>query len=313
MARLPAPLTGIVPPLITPLTADARLDIDATGRLIEHIIAGGVSGVFILGTTGEGPCVSFRLQSELIREVTRIVRGRIPVLVGITSAVLEDSSALARVSADAGADACVLAPPFYLPAGPAQIRRHVELLLREIPLPLFLYNMPSLVKTPIPLEVVRWSLDQPGIAGLKDSGGNFGYFHQVLQLIRARPDYALLIGPEELLADALVFGAHGGVAGGAQIFPRLFVALDQAARAGDLPRVRHLNDGVQAIAKHLHDTSGYAASVVRGIKIALQLRGLAGDTMSEPFGPASPAERERVRIALDALSWIDALGGETIA
>ncbi len=299
--RLPAPLSGIVPPLITPLTPEGQLDVDATGRLLEHIIAGGVSGVFILGTTGEGPCIPSRIQEELIREVVRSVRGRIPVLVGITSVVLEDSLRLATVSADAGADACVWAPPFYLPAGPGHLRRNAELLLKQLPLPLFLYNMPSLVKTPIPLELVKWSLDQPGIAGLKDSGGQFGYFHQVLQLTRARADYAVLIGPEELLADALLFGAHGGVAGGAQIFPELFVGLDHAVREGNLPRIRRLNDGVQAIARHLHDTSGYAASVIRGIKVALHLRGLAGDTMSEPFGPASQAERDRVQAALEAV------------
>lgn len=298
---MPVPLTGIVPPLITPLTVDGLLDVGATERLLEHIIAGGVSGVFILGTTGEGPCIPFRIQEALIREVVDCVRGRIPVLVGITSAVLEDSLRLARVSVDAGADACVWAPPFYLPAGPVQLRRNVELLLKQLPLPLFLYNMPSLVKTPIPLELVKWSLDQPGIAGLKDSGGQFGYFHQVLQLARARADYTVLIGPEELLADALVFGAHGGIAGGSQIFPELFVALHHAVREGNLPRIRRLNDAVQAIARHLHDTSGYAASVVRGIKVALQLRGFAGDTMSEPFGPASEAERDRVRAALDAI------------
>jgi 4-hydroxy-tetrahydrodipicolinate synthase len=298
---MPVPLTGIVPPLITPLTVDGLLDVGATERLLEHIIAGGVSGVFILGTTGEGPCIPSQIQEALIREVVRSVRGRIPVLVGITSAVLEDSLRLARVSLDAGADACVWAPPFYLPAGPAQLRRNVELLLKQLPLPLFLYNMPSLVKTPIPLELVKWSLDQPGVVGIKDSCGQFGYFHQVLQLARARADYTVLIGPEELLADALVFGAHGGVAGGSQIFPELFVALHHAVREGNLTRIRRLNDAVQAIARHLHDTSGYAASVVRGIKVALQLRGFAGDTMSEPFGPASEAERDRVRAALDAI------------
>lgn len=298
---LPAPLSGIVPPLVTPLTPEGRLDEPAVVRLIEHIIAGGVSGVFVLGTTGEGPCLNAGLQAAMVKASVKAVAGRIPVLVGITSSVVEDSRALARVSADAGADALVLAPPFYLPAVGADLRKHAELVLASAPLPLFLYNMPSLVKTPIPLDVVAWAMDQPGIAGLKDSSGDFIYFHRVLQLTKARKDFAVFIGPEEMLGDAVLFGAHGGVCGGAQVFPKLYVHLAKAAKAGEMDRVRDLNNRLQAISKHLYGTTGYAANVIRGIKVALHLKGLAGDTLSEPFGVATEADRDRIRAALAVL------------
>ncbi len=297
----PAPLCGIIPPLVTPLTPEGRLDEEAVGRLLEHIIAGGVTGVFVLGTTGEGPCFTAAVQGQMVRAAVRAVAGRIPVLVGITSAVVDDSRALARVSADAGASALVLAPPFYLPAVGPDLRRHAELLLSGSPLPIYLYNMPSLVKTPIPLDVVKWAVDQPGIVGLKDSGGDFTYFHQVLQLARVRPDFGVYIGPEQLLGDAILFGAHGGVCGGAQVFPRLYVGLANAARTGDLARMRDLNDRLQTLSRHLYGTSGYAATVIRGIKTALHLKGIAGDTMSEPFGLASAADRDRIRAALEIL------------
>lgn len=291
----PAPLRGIVPPLVTPLLPGGSLDAPAVGRIVDHVIRGGVAGVFILGTTGEGPCHSRRVQEDMIRATTASVAGRIPVLVGITACAVEDSRGLAGVAAEAGADAVVLAPPFYLPATGPDMRRHVEQVLEGLPLPLFLYNMPSLVKTPIAIDLLRWAVEQPGIVGFKDSGGDFGYFHKALQVTRERPGFTVFIGPEELVGDAVLFGAHGGVSGGAQVFPRLYVGLCEAAACGDLPRTRALNDVVQRVSREVYGTSGYAASVIRGIKTALGARGICGDVMSEPFGGATDAERARIR------------------
>ena len=161
-------------------------------------------------------------------------------------------------------------------------------------MPLFLYNMPSLVKTPIALDLLRWALEQPGIVGFKDSGGDMGYFHKALQATRARAGFTVYIGPEELLGDAVLFGAHGGVSGGAQVFPRLYVELCKAAERGDMPRVRDLNDVVQVVSREIYGTSGYAASVIRGIKTALRARGVCDDVMSEPFGQGNDVERARI-------------------
>ena len=95
--------------MVTPLRARDELDVAGSERLIEHIVNGGVSGLFILGTTGEGPSLSYRLRRELITLACRQVRGRVPVLVGITDTAFVESVNLARHAADAGADALVLA------------------------------------------------------------------------------------------------------------------------------------------------------------------------------------------------------------
>src|SRR6266496_1108869 len=110
-----SPLTGILPPVVTPLLERDQLDVAGLARLLEHILAGGVSGLFILGTTGEGPSLSYRLRRELVERVCRQVRRRVPVLVGITDTAFVESVSVAQASAGAGADAVVLAPPYYLP------------------------------------------------------------------------------------------------------------------------------------------------------------------------------------------------------
>ena len=161
--------------------------------------------------------------------------------------------------------------------------------------------MPSLVKTPIALDLLRWAIDQPAIVGFKDSGGDFGYFHKALQVTRARPGFTVYIGPEELVGDAVLFGAHGGVSGGAQVFPRLYVELCNAAAVGNLPRTRALNDIVQRVSREIYGASGYAASVIRGIKSALRARNLCDDVMSEPFGHGTDADRSRISGAVAAI------------
>lgn len=137
---------GIVPPMVTPLLGGDELDVAGLERLVEHLIAGGVSGIFILGTTGEAPSLSYRLRRELIERSARLIAGRVPMLVGITDTSLVESLDLAGHSADCGAAAVVAAPPYYLPPGQPELREYLDHLAGRTPLPLMLYNMPSLTK-----------------------------------------------------------------------------------------------------------------------------------------------------------------------
>ncbi|MHC4569171.1 MAG: dihydrodipicolinate synthase family protein, partial [Planctomycetota bacterium] len=100
---LPGPLRGIIPPLVTPLLDRDTLDTAGLERLIEHVLAGGVHGLFILGTTGEAPSLSYRLRYEVIDRVCGQVAGRVPVLVGITDTSFVESANIARKAEDAGA------------------------------------------------------------------------------------------------------------------------------------------------------------------------------------------------------------------
>ena len=109
--KMTLPLTGIVPPLVTPLRDRDELDVPGLEKLVEHVLSGGVAGLFILGTTGEGPSLSYRLRGELVARVCRQVSGRVPVLVGITDTAFAESVNLARTAEKCGADAVVVAPP----------------------------------------------------------------------------------------------------------------------------------------------------------------------------------------------------------
>jgi 4-hydroxy-tetrahydrodipicolinate synthase len=298
---LPRPLRGIIPPMVTPLLERDSLDVAGLERLIEHILAGGVHGLFILGTTGEAPSLSYRLRFELIERVCAQVNQRVPVLVGITDTSFVESVNIARKAGDAGAQAVVLAPPYYFPAGQAELLEYLKHLTAEVPLPLFLYNMPRYTKAIFEPETVRAALDINGIVGLKDSSGDMMYFHRLQSLLKDHPDFTLLMGPEELLAEAIFLGAHGGVCGGANLLPQLYVDLYNAARCLDLLAAGALHGRVMQISTTIYSVGRYESSFLKGLKCALSCLGICSDFLAEPFHRFRAAERDTIRRHLEEL------------
>jgi len=295
------PLRGIIPPMVTPLVDRNTLDLPGLERLIEHILAGRPAGLFILGTTGEGPSLSYRLRCELIDRVAEQVAGRVPFLVGVTDTSLEDSVELAHCAADAGAEAVVLAPPHYFPHQQDELARYVENVAAELPLPLFLYNMPSHTKIAFDIETLGRLLDVANVVGLKDSSADMIYFHRVRQLTADRPDFSLFIGPEELLAEAVLLGADGGVSGGANLCPRLYVELYDAAVRRDVARVAELHAEVMRLSEMIYNVPHGGAAVVKGLKCALSWLGICDDCMAEPFQAIENPQRQLIRRHLEEL------------
>ncbi len=300
-----SPLRGIIPPMITPLSGRDKLDVAGLDHLVERLIAGGVSGLFVLGTTGEAPSLSYRLRRELIKRTCKLVRRRVPVLVGITDTAFEESVALARFAAEAGANAVVASAPYYFPAGQPELTHYVRQLASEMPLPLYLYNMPSMTKVSFELDTVRHALELPGVAGIKDSSGDMIYFHRLVELARQRPDWSVFMGPEELTPQAVLFGGHGGVNGGANLHPRLYVQLYEAAAAQDLPRVRKLHADVMRLAGAVYTVGRHRSALIKGLKCALNLLGVCDDALAEPFERFHRPERETLRQRLVELGLLD--------
>jgi len=295
------PLCGIVPPRVTPLVDRDTLDVSGLECLIEHILDGGVHGLFILGTTGEAPSLSYALRRELIERTCQQVGGRVPVLVGITDTAFVESLGLGCAAADAGADALVLAPPYYFPSGQAELIEYVKHLTAELPLPIFLYNMPMMTKVVFAHDTIRQLVDNERIVGVKDSSGDLDYFEQLLPIARQRPDWSVLIGPEHLLAQAVTLGGQGGVNGGANLCPRLFVDLYEAARQGNTDLVASLQEDVRKLGR-IYEVGQHASAIIKGLKCALSLLGICDDFLAEPFHRFRSTERERVRTLLDELN-----------
>ncbi len=288
------PLSGIVPPLVTPLNAAGALDVEGFERLIERVIAGGVSGLFVLGSSGEGPCLPWAVRHAVTHSACRIAAGRVPVLVGITNTAVEESVGMACVAAEAGASAVVATTPYYFVPDDVEIELWARHLAAQCPLPLFLYNMPSCSRTCIPIGTVRHLLDVENIIGIKDSSGLLPYMKELCEVASAREGWTVLSGSEELLVPSMHHGARGGVLGGAMLDPRLFVDLYHAFQHKDDGKIDLLQTRARLLGR-IYSVNHHAAAVFKALKCALHLLGVCEDRMARPLQQIPPEECEKIR------------------
>jgi len=296
------PLQGIIPPLVTPLINNNTLDTEGLERLIEHTISGGVHGIFILGTTGEFASISYKLRKDLIKRTCNLVNGRLPVLVGITDSSLAESLNLAKKAADCGADSVVLAPPYYFAASQVELLEYFQHIMVQMPLPLFLYNMPMHTKVMIAPSTVKAASDIPGIIGMKDSSSDLAYFKRVQYALKDRKDFTFMVGPEEFMAEFVLTGGHGGVNGGANIFPKLYVDLYNSAINRDFTKINTLQEKVMQICTSIYNVGSYGSSYLKGLKCALSILGICNDFIAEPFRRFNSDERKKIEVALAQLN-----------
>lgn len=294
-------LNGIVPPLVTPLLDNDTLDLDGLERLIEHVIAGGVHGIFILGTTGEAQSLSFSLREEMIKQTSKILKGRLPLLVGISDTSLADSIRLSYSAAEYGADAVVSAPPYYFAAAQPELIDFYEALIPKTALPIFLYNMPTHTKVSFAPSTLYRLSENEKVLGFKDSSANGTYLQSIIYIMREKKDFSIFVGPEEMTAEAVLMGASGGVNGGANMFPKLYVDLYNAAKAEDIQAVKKLQLKVMQISATIYTQGKYGSSYLKGLKCALSLLGICSDTLALPFVKFDAEERNNISEAIKKL------------
>ena len=291
---------GIIPPAVTPLTAERNLDVAGLERLIEHMITGGIHGIFILGTTGEGPSIGCKVQKNMVRESIRIVNGRLPVLVGISSAACQESVEQAQFAYECKVNGVVAAPPCYFNLGEPELFDYYKYLAEESKLPLFVYNMPGMTKVYMKPALITKLAEIPNIRGYKDSSANMPDFHEVLLNLKDREDFSIFVGPEELLGESVLFGADGGVAGGANLNPEIFVGMYNAALQGNISKMQEFQKKIYA-QRQLYSLGSFQSSMIKGLKSALAHRGICQDHLAAPFNHFEKQHADEVQKILDTL------------
>ncbi|GAB3217943.1 dihydrodipicolinate synthase family protein [Algoriphagus aestuariicola] len=292
---------GIFPPMITPLNPDFSLDVAHTEKLIEYLIDGGVHGIFIIGTTGESASISMDVKNDLIRLTCKKVAGRVPVLVGITESSFVQSLDLAAVALESGASALVAATPFYINIDQDEVVNYYQKLADAVKLPLFLYDMPSHTKVKIEIESAVKLSEHPNIIGLKDSTGNKDNFKALCDAFKNQPDFRLFIGPEEILAESLEMGGHGGVCGGGNLFPKLYVSLFEAFQKQEDEKVQNLQETILFLSENIYQNGTYKSSYLKGLKASLSFEDLCDGTLALPLYSYSEEEQYALRDRFSAV------------
>ncbi|MFE2579444.1 dihydrodipicolinate synthase family protein [Streptomyces sp. NPDC059378] len=299
---IPAPPTGVVPPVCTPLTPDREVDVPSLRRLVDHLTAGGVHGLFVLGSTSEAAYLTDRQRRLVVETVAGHVAGRLPVLAGAIDMTTPRVLDHVRAVTEAGADAVVVAAPFYTRTHPAEIARHYRLVAAAASVPVIAYDIPSAVHTKLPAGLVLELAADGVLAGLKDSSGDLAGFREVVTGARAHPGitgFSALTGSELVVDSALALGADGAVPGLANVDPHGYVRLDRLCRDGELPRARAEQERLCALfgMTGVGDPArmGGSSAALGAFKAALYLRGVIDcPATAEPQVPLSPEETERV-------------------
>ncbi|MDH6627654.1 4-hydroxy-tetrahydrodipicolinate synthase [Streptomyces sp. LBL] len=298
----PAPLSGVVPPVCTPLTPQREVDVPSLLRLVDHLMAGGVHGLFVLGTTSEAAYLTDRQRRLVVETVTGHVGGRLPVLAGAIDMTTPRVLDHVREVTAAGAEAVVVCAPFYTRTHPAEIARHYRLVAAASPVPVLAYDLPGAVHTKLPADVVLELAAEGVLAGLKDSSGDLAGFRTVVSGARLHPGitgFSVLTGSEVIVDAAMAVGASGSVPGLANVDPGGYVRLDRLCRADDRAGARSEQERLCALFGMVDvgdaGRMGASSSALGAFKAALHLRGVIDCPLTaEPQTPLSETERERV-------------------
>ena len=278
---------GVVTPRVTPFDEKGAIDRCALRKLIDHLVSGGVKGIFLMGTTGEGASMTVEMQHELITLAVEYTAGRTAVLVHVADSCLERSIDLANFAAEAGVNYAVSALPYYFSLTQEEIFDYYTRLADAIKLPLFLYNIPAQTKMMMASETVCRLASHPNIIGMKDSSGNGTYFNTLLATVKpAHPDFSIMVGPDEMLASTMAVGGNGGVNSGSNLFPELYVALYEACRKADKDRIMALQALVMKVSTDIYSPDGTPVSFMKGLKAALTSLGIISNCVLPPLHPA---------------------------
>ncbi|MEV0114577.1 dihydrodipicolinate synthase family protein [Streptomyces sp. NPDC050844] len=297
-----APLTGVIPPVCTPLTPDREVDTSSLVSLVDHLVDGGVDGLFVLGSTSEVAFLTDRQRRKVIDTVVGHVGGQLPVLAGVIDTATPRVLDHVRSVTDAGADAVVVTAPFYTRTHPAEIARHFRLIAAGSTVPVFAYDLPVAVHSKLGAGLVLDLAAEGVLAGLKDSSGDEGSFREVILGARTRGDvsgFSVLTGSETTVDAALSMGADGVVPGLGNVDPEGYARLYRYCREGDWALARAEQERLCGLfgMVRVGDPArmGGSSSGLGAFKAALQLRGvIACAATAEPQVPLSSGEVERV-------------------
>ncbi len=288
---------GVIPAMVTPLDREGELLEQSLRQVLDHVIAGGVHGVFVLGSSGE----IYGLHDDQKRRVVEItvehVAGRVPVYAGASEITTRDCIRTARMVADVGGVSAlsVLTPYFMTPTQPELIE-HYRAIAAATDLPVILYNNPGKthVNLTVPTVVALAGVDT--IVGIKDTSGSLALTSGFID--ETPDDFSVLVGSDALIYAGLCHGADGAIASTGNIAPALVAGIYDAYRAGDLARALELQRRLTPL-RRLVDKATFPVVLKEGLRAA----GVEAGWCFAPARDLSEEHRlELARVVADVLA-----------
>ena len=226
-------LKGVIPPIVTPVDADENVDELGLKRVINHVLEGGVHGVFVLGSNGEFYALDFENQKRAVEISVEAVNRRVPVYAGATSITTKGSIKLAKMAEEAGADALTVLTPMFIRPSETELYNHFKAIAKSTKLPMLLYNNPDKTNNNITVGLLKKLAEIDNIIGIKNTSLDFAQTVQYIFETRHLEKFKVLAGSDYFIYATLAYGGAGCVAGIANVAPNLVVDIYDKFVAGD--------------------------------------------------------------------------------
>ena len=287
-------IAGIIPPLVTPMTADEEIDLPRLRAHIDYLLQRRVHGIFVLGTTGECCSLDEREKQAIIAAAVAHVNRRVPVFAGTGAETTREAIRLTKMAEKEGVDGVSIITPYFIMPNQTEIFDHYQRIAAQTALPIVLYSNPATCGgLKIEPETVARLAEIRTIRGIKDSSGDMQNFIETVRLVPN--DFSVLIGRDTLICAALLFGGKGAVPASCNIAPAFCVAIYEAWQRGDLASAQAAQAKLSPIRLSL--ALGTAPGAV---KAAMRLLGQSAGPSRSPIGPLTPANEAKMKAILQA-------------
>ncbi len=276
---------GVFPPVVTPFTTDGEIDFESLNRVVDHLIDGGMHGLFVLGSTGEVAYLTDDQRESVVSAIAARVDGRVPLLVGCMEQTAPRVIPQAQRAVAAGASAVVITAPFYALNSPMEIEDHFRMVAAAVDVPLFAYDVPvRLGGVKLAPEMLVKLGTEGVLAGVKDSSGNDIEFRRLLGQNKAAGSPLKIFTGHEMLDEAMMLlGADGMVPGFANVDPKRYRALWDDCAAGKWEHAVGVQEEINAAFDIVFGPKGRGGdgTGVGAFKIAMSLLGII-DSPTQP-------------------------------
>lgn len=290
-------LKGVIPPIITPVDAEENVDEEGLRNVIDHVIDGGVHGIFVLGSNGEFYALDFENQKRAVEITVNHVKGRVPVYAGTSAITTKECIKLAKMAEEAGADALTVLTPMFIQPNEKELYNHFEAIAQSTNLPMLLYNNPGKTTNNISVSLLEKLARIDNIIGIKNTSFDFPQTIEYIRVTKDIQNFKVLSGSDYLIYGTLAYGGAGCVAGTANVAPRLVVDIYEKYMAGDYEGAME----AQYKLIPLRNTYNYGSFPVV-MKDCLNLMGLK---VGHPVKPIDHCSKERLQEIKKVLKDLD--------
>lgn len=276
-------LSGIITALVTPFKIGEEINYQATEKLIDFLIAKGVSGIFILGTNGEFHVLTAEEKVLFAQFVIQHVNKRVPVIVGVGGNSTAKVIALSKVMESLGADYLSVITPYFSKLTESELQLHYQMIAQSCNVPILLYNIPKMTGNALTAGLVQKLADEANIAGIKDSSGDIENIKSYLEVTKNK-DFFVLSGSDSLILEALKLGATGAIAATSNAIPENDVRIYSEFVAGNLESAQIAQDSIEEFRRILK-----YATIPSVLKYTIGSRGIE---VGNPRKPVQPVKKE---------------------